>query len=166
MKKTIYISVIFFFVLFSSFEAHKFYVSIYQINYAEKSKMLQITSRIFLDDLNAILQKKYNVKTTIGEPTETENDLIILKKYLSENLIIKVNNQVKTINFKSREIESNVLICYLNIVSVSKIKSIEIQNTALLDLNNEQQNIMQINILGKKKSLLLTNENVKGLLIL
>ena len=166
MKKTIYISVIFFFVLFSSFEAHKFYVSIYQINYAEKSKMLQITSRIFVDDLNAILQKKYNVKTTIGEPTETENDLIILKKYLSENLIIKVNNQVKTINFKSKEIESNVLICYLNIVSVSKIKSIEIQNTALLDLNNEQQNIMQINILGKKKSLLLTNENVKGLLIL
>lgn len=166
MKKTIYISVIFFFVLSSSFEAHKFYVSIYQINYAEKSKMLQITSRIFVDDLNAALQKKYNVKTNIGEPTETENDLILLKKYLSENLIIKVNSQVKTINFKSKEIESNVLICYLNIVSVSKIKSIEIQNTALLDLNNEQQNIMQINILGKKKSLLLTNENVKGLLIL
>ena len=166
MKKTIYISVIFFIVLFSSFEAHKFYVSIYQINYAEKSKMLQITSRIFVDDLNAALQKKYNVKTNIGEPTETENDLILLKKYLSENLIIKVNSQVKTINFKSKEIESNVLICYLNIVSVSKIKSIEIQNTALLDLNNEQQNIMQINILGKKKSLLLTNENVKGLLIL
>lgn len=163
MKKYISLSLLLVFAL-SSFAIHKFYVSIYQINYAEKSKMLQITARIFEDDLNAVLQKKYNKKTHIGLVNETEDDRDLLKKYFNENLSIKVNNQLKPITFVSNEAESNVVICYFKITSISKLKSIEIKNTALLDLNNEQQNIMQINILGKKKSLLLTNENVKGLL--
>ena len=164
MKKYFYLSFIIIVLTLSSFQLHKFYVSIYQIQYAEKTKMLQITSRIFVDDLNAVLQKKYQTKTNIGEASESENDLILLKKYMAENFSIKVNNQIKVINFLSKEIESNVVVCYYNVKSISKIKSIEIQNTALFDLNNEQQNIIQLTILGKKKNILLTNENVKGLL--
>ena len=164
MKKYFYFLIVLFIVTLSSFQLHKFYVSIYQIQYAEKTKMLQITSRIFVDDLNAVLQKKYQTKTNIGEASESENDLILLKKYMAENFSIKVNNQVKVINFLSKEIESNVVVCYYNVKSISKIKSIEIQNTTLFDLNNDQQNIIQLTILGKKKSILLTNENVKGLL--
>ncbi len=166
MKKLPHLFIAFIFIVFSSFIVHKFYVSIYQINYVEKSKMLQITARIFADDLNTVLQKKYNVKTKIGETTETEADVLLLKKYLVENFLIKINNKVQTINFKSKEMESNVVICYFTVVSFPKIKAIEIQNTALFDLNFEQQNIIQLTILGKKKSLLLTNENVKGLLII
>lgn len=164
MKKYFYFLIVLFIVTLSSFQLHKFYVSIYQIQYAEKTKMLQITSRIFVDDLNAVLQKKYQTKTNIGEASESENDLILLKKYMAENFSIKVNNQIKVINFLSKELESNVVVCYYNVKSISKIKSIEIQNTALFDLNNEQQNIIQLTISGKKKSILLTNENVKGLL--
>ena len=164
MKKYFYLSFIIIVLTLSSFQLHKFYVSIYQIQYAEKTKMLQITSRIFVDDLNAVLQKKYQTKTNIGEASESENDLILLKKYMAENFSIKVNNQTKVINFLSKEIESNVVVCYYNVKSISKIKSIEIQNTTLFDLNNDQQNIIQLTILGKKKSILLTNENVKGLL--
>jgi hypothetical protein len=165
MKKSIFIAFIFVsFVSLSSFSIHKFYVSIYQINYISEKKMLQITSRIFFDDLNDVLKKKYNKATSIGEKNESEEDIVLMKKYISDNFSIKINGQLKTINYISKELEGNVLICYYTVTAVSKIKSLEIQNTALFDLNEEQQNIIQTFIYEKKQSLLLTTENVKGLL--
>ena len=126
--------------------------------------MLQITSRIFSDDLNEVLKKKFNTTTHIGEAGESEDDIALMKKYIQDNFTIKINGQPKQITYLSKELEGNVVICYYRIKDISKIKTIEIQNTALLDLNDEQQNIIQTNIYGNKQSLLLTSENVKGLL--
>ncbi|MGH2664965.1 DUF6702 family protein [Flavobacterium sp.] len=165
MKKSLFISVsILLFVGLSAFAVHKFYVSIYQINYVQEKKMIQITSRIFVDDLNTVLKEKNKRKTFLGEANESPGDVALMKKYLLENLSIKINGQSKPINYLSKEMEGNVLICYYNIKDISKIKSFEIQNTALLELNDDQQNIIQANIYNKKQSLLITVDNVKGLL--
>lgn len=152
------------FVTLNSFEVHKFYVSIYQINFVPEKKMLQITSRIFLDDLNTVISKKYNTKTNIGEKNESQNDLDLMQKYISENFSIKINGQPKTINFISKELENNIIICYFSCKEITKLKTFEIQNSVLLDLNSDQQNIIQTTFYGKKQSLLLTNDNVKGML--
>lgn len=152
------------FVSLLSVTAHKFYVSIYQVDYAQEKKMLQITSRIFVDDLNTVLKEKYKKKTLLGEASESPEDLILMKKYLTENFIIKVNGQPKTINYLSKEMEGNVLICYYNIKDVSKIKTLEIQNTVLLDFTDEQQNIVHTKVYDKKQSFLFTSGNVKGML--
>lgn len=149
---------------FSSFAIHKFYVSIYQINYVPQKKMIQITSRIFIDDMNAALEKKFNKKAFVGTDRETENDVALMKKYLAEKFIIKVNGTTKPMNFISKEIEANVIVCYYSIKEVSKITSLNIENTALLEVNEEQQNIIQANISGEKQSLLLTADNYKGML--
>jgi hypothetical protein len=162
MKKTIAFLLLFF--VLTGFSMHKFYVSIYQIDYAQDKSMLQITSRIFVDDLNAVLKSKFNKETHLGAANESEEDVVLMKKYLLEKFSIKVNGNPKAINYLSKELEANVLICYYNIKEIKKIKSIEIQNTALFELNSEQQNIIQTNIYKKKKNLLLTSDNVKGLL--
>jgi hypothetical protein len=162
MKKNIIIAVLF--ILISSFTIHKFYVSIYQVNYDAKKKMLQITARIFEDDLNHVLEKKYNQKTFIGQEKESQGDIALLNKYLLEHFIIKINGQQKTLVFLSKEKESNVIIAYYYIKGISKIKTIEIQNTALQELHDEQQNIMQVNVFNKKQSLLLTSDNISGVL--
>ena len=162
MRKIILIFVlIFIFVGFSAFEVHKFYVSIYQINFNQKEKRLEIISRIFIDDLNEVLLEKYSKKTNFSDANIANDDVELMKKYLSENFLIKVNGISKPINYLSNEIETNVLICYFNIKNISKIKKLEIKNKALFELNSEQQNIMQTTIYGKKKSLLLTLDNAK-----
>ena len=148
----------------TSFGIHKFYVSIYQINYAPEKKMLQITSRIFVDDLNAVLFKKYNKKTFLEDPNASPDDIVLMKKYILDTFSIKVNGQQKTINYLSNEVEGNVLICYYNIKEISKIKTLEVKNTALLELNSEQQNIMQSTIYGEKQSLLLSETKFSGML--
>ncbi|WP_394758119.1 DUF6702 family protein [Flavobacterium sp.] len=165
MKKSILYCVLFLSIIsLSSFIAHKFYVSIYQINYAQDKKMIQITSRIFYDDLNMVLKKKFNKTTHIGESDESEEDIQLMKKYISDHFLIKVNGKQKSINYLSKEIEANIVICYFKITDVAKIKSLEIENTALFELDSNQQNIIQTTIYNKKQNLLLTPDNVKGLL--
>ncbi len=144
--------------------SHKFYVSIYQINYNQKDKRLEITSRIFIDDLNAALKLKYNKKTYLATKEESKEDIDLMKKYISDNFTIRINGISKTINYLSNENQANVFICYFNIKDISRIKTLEIKNTSLFDLNSEQQNIIQTTMYGKKESLLLTTNNEKGLI--
>lgn len=165
MKKNIIYAVIgLCFLTLTSFSVHKFYVSIYQINHAPEKKMLQITSRIFMDDMNDVLFLNYKQKTHIGEKNESPEDVFLMKEYILNHFSIKVNGQQKNVNYLSKEMEGNVIVCYYNIKEISKIKTFEIRNTVLLDLNSDQQNIIQTKINGKKQSLLLTNDNVKGVL--
>jgi hypothetical protein len=165
MNKFVKITVIF--LLFFSLTAmsvHKFYVSIYQINYVSQKKMIQITSRIFIDDMNNALEKKYHKKTFVGTDRETADDVVLMKKYLAEKFVLKLNGSAKPMNFLSKEVEANVIVSYFSIKEVSKINSLSIENSALLEVNEEQQNIIQANISGEKESLLLTSDNFRGVL--
>jgi hypothetical protein len=165
MKKAFIVALLGLFILsLSSFSAHKFYMAIYQINYAPQNKMLQITSRIFIDDLNKTLEKKYKKKLSLGSDKESSEELILLKKYMAENFLLKVNGQTKTMNFLSKELDDDVLICYWNVREISKINSIDITNSVLLDWNAEQQNITHVNVLGMKKSILFTSSSTRDML--
>ena len=160
MKKTVLIAFIgILFCSFSAFEVHKFYMAIFQVNYAPEKKMLQITSRIFMDDLNLALEKKYDKKTNLGLEKETVEDLNLLKKYFNENLIIKVNGQSKPVVFMSKDVEGDVLISYCRVSDVAKLQSAEITNTVLTHWNSEQQNILHCTAFGEKKTVLFTASN-------
>ncbi|TWI02202.1 hypothetical protein IQ05_00437 [Flavobacterium tiangeerense] len=148
----------------SSFAAHKFYVALFQVNYVSEKKMIQITARIFVDDLNNALEKKHNRKVNIGSEMETADDVLLLKKYLNEKFIVKVDGQTKVINFVSKEMEGDVLICYLSIKEIKKMKALDIYNAVLTQNNAEQQNIMHFNVLGVKNTLLFTTSTSKGVL--
>lgn len=161
MKKTATIFGLLFFVFIaSSFAVHKFYMSVTQVNYAPEKKMLQITTRIFRDDLNKILEKKYHSKTFIGFEKESQNDIDLLQKYLNEKFILKVANQTVKINFLSKEIDADVIVCYLSAKGISKIKELTIMNSILTDLTIEQQNIVHCTIFGTKKSVLFTDSKI------
>ena len=139
-------------------------MAIFQVNYAPEKKMLQVTSRIFIDDLNKALKTKYAVTTHLGESAETTEDVALMNKYLSEHFTIKVNGNKKVLVYVNKELENNVVVGYYKINDIPKINSLSIQNTALMDVYADQQNIIQTTFNGKKQSLLLTKESVSGVL--
>jgi hypothetical protein len=149
-------------VMSSGFAAHKFYVSIFKIEHAREKQMLQITSRIFVDDLNNVLEKKYKHKFHLGEKTEISEETALMSKYLAGNFTIEVNGKAKPIQYLGSEMENNVLICYFRITGIPKVSSLHVTNKILFDLVTEQQNIIQTTVNGKKSSLLLTTDNPDG----
>jgi len=147
-----------------AFTTHKFYTAIYQINFVPQKKMVQITTRIFVDDLNEALEFNYHKKTHVGDEKESADDMALLKKYLSEKFTLKINGKSQPMQFLSKEIEDNVLICYLKCTDVQKVTTLEVQNTIITEVHTEQQNIIQANFNNKKTSLLLDSETFKGML--
>ncbi len=143
----------------SAFEVHKFYMAIFQVNYTPEKKMLQITSRIFVDDLNLAIEKKYGKKVYLGSEKESADDQAVLKKYFAENFQIKVNGQSKPVAFLSKELDGDVLICYSRVTDVPKLHSAEITNTVLTQWNSEQQNILHFTAFGNKQTVLFTASN-------
>lgn len=139
-------------------------MGIYQINYDSSKKMLQISTRIFTDDINKALEKKYKQKSFIGGDKESQESVELLKKYLAEKLILKVNGQARTLTFLSKETDADVLVCYLRIKEVPKLESLHIYNALLIDCFAEQQNLLHITVNGSKKSVLFTENSLEEML--
>ena len=152
------------FIMLTAASFHRFYTAIFQINYVAEKKMVQITTRIFLDDFNDALKNKYHKTTFLGTDKETQDDIILMKQYVSEKFKLTVNGKFETMNYLSNEKEDNVLICYFKINDIAKLKSLKIENSILTEVHPEQQNIIQFNNNGSKSSLLMSGETTKGML--
>ena len=49
------------FIFSSAFTFHKFYVGVFQVDYFKEKKAVQITARLFIDDLEKALYKKHKI---------------------------------------------------------------------------------------------------------
>lgn len=143
---------------------HKFYVAVFQIEYAPAKKQLQVTSRVFIDDLDAALTKKYGKKLYLCTTKEIPEATDYVMKYFTEKMHVKVNGTTQALTYKLRETEDDVLICYFTVAAPQNIKSLQVENTFLFEAHSEQQNIIHTKVNGIKKSLLLTVDTPTGTL--
>ncbi|WP_461445220.1 DUF6702 family protein [Maribacter sp.] len=145
---------------------HKFYVSVTNVGYSEKEDALQITSRVFIDDMDAVMKERYDIYTELD--TERESPLAeeYLEKYLRTKFVVEVNGEPRTYDYIGKKYDNDVVIFYLEIPQLKypEVSSIQIQNEMLTDLFDDQQNIVHFKIDGKKKSFVLMKENTKGVL--
>ena len=145
------------FIFSSAFTFHKFYVGVFQVDYFKEKKAVQITARLFIDDLEKALYKKHKKHFYITTKDEVSDANTYIAKYLEEKLKIKINNKVQSFHFLTKEQEENIVICYMKINFKDNIKELEITNNVLSDVFNEQQNLVHLNINGNKKTILFTN---------
>ena len=127
------------FALSSAFTFHKFYVGVFQIDYFKEKKAVQITARLFIDDLEKALHKKHNKHFYITTKDEVADANSYIAMYLQDKLKIKINNKIQTIQFLTKEQEDNIVICYLKINFKDNIKDLEITNNVLSDIFNEDR---------------------------
>ena len=145
-----------------SFAVHKFYVSVTQIDYVPSKKRIEITSRIFIDDLEKALTKKFNKKVNLTSTKELPEAEELIKSYLKEKIKVSINKKSQNIEFLAREVEGDVLILYTKIAISKKINTFEIYNSLLTEVYTDQQNIVHTNINSNKKSILLTNTELRS----
>lgn len=157
---------ILFFSLFSFTVAHKFYVSVTNIRYSEKEETLQVTTRIFIDDLESVLLERYGVRTALSTEDEIDTANEYIGKYLKRKMVFTINGEHVPYTFLGKEYETDIAICYIEVPAgpLDNIKTIEIQNDVLTDMFEEQQNVVHFRMAGKRRSFVLLRENNKGML--
>ena len=147
-----------------SFTLHKYYLSLTKIDYIKESKSIQITMRIFIDDLESTLNKINNKSFELDTKAELEDANIYIEKYLLKQFEVNINGSLKNYKYLGKKYENDVVFLFAEIENISVIKSIEIKNRILMDAFPEQQNIIKLNINNKKKSFILTARNDNDLL--
>ncbi|MCF4102408.1 hypothetical protein L1I30_12085 [Gillisia sp. M10.2A] len=143
---------------------HKFYISVTEVEYNQKNKSLQIISRVFIDDLEKLLQKRYDKSLMLSSKDEKEAVTTYLKKYLDQKLQIEVNGVPVAVKYIGKEYEDDMALIYLEVTDVSELKSIKVKNAILTDMFEEQKNLVHIEYRGETKSMILTSGRLEEVL--
>ncbi len=146
----------------SATPVHKFYVSITKIEYVKEKNSLQIITKIFIDDIEDVLQQRYD--STISLDTKKENKAADedLKKYILQKLVIKVNGKPVALDYIGKEYDTDMVVAYIEVKNVKELKTIEIENKLLMEMFPDQQNIIHLKTPNSRKSLILDRDEPKG----
>lgn len=142
--------------------AHPYHVSATEIEYEAKTKRLEISTKIFTDDFENILGKKYPQKIDLSNQhiRPKMNDLI--DKYIKSHLVIKSDGKVLPLKLYGWEIDHEAVIVYTTAEAASfNPKAIIIENSVLYDLFEDQINIVHFIYKGQRKSSKLTYPDSK-----
>lgn len=162
MKKYIIIALII--PSLMSFTLHKYYLSVTDVEYNAEAKSVQLITRIFYDDLEDVLNERYDKNFILSDRSDQEEIDNYLKKYLTSKIKIRVNDELKKLQFVGKEYEDDYVVCYIETSRVDSITKFEIENELLIDLFPEQKNMIHTKIYKRQKSFLLTRESAKAML--
>lgn len=147
------------FLLAFVFSLHPIHVSIAEIEHNEEAKALQITLRIYIDDLELSIRKKVNSpEMDLLNPGGTRTTDQLVSDYLTGVLRLKVDKKAVQTHYLGHEIEGPAMICYIEVENIKKFKSIEVTNKAILETHEDQSNLVNVNYKEKVKSMRLTND--------
>lgn len=139
---------------------HPFYVSVTEIRYNPGSGTLEMAQRVFRDDLEGALEKVMNEKVPFDRGNEKLSEA--LRQYLQDRVKLKVNGKATSIEYLGYETEEDVIWLYMEARSAKKPAQLSIQNRVLMDMLPTQQNIVNVFMDKKPKSLLLTRDKDVG----
>ena len=142
-----------------SFSAHKYYLSLTQINFSPKSKSVQIIINVFMDDIETALNKDYDIDLQLTTEKELKENDVYFDKYLNEKLHFKVNTIDKKFNYNGKEYEGELVYFYLEIENINAIDQIAISNKILVKHFPKQENLIKSKVGKVNKSVLLDAEN-------
>lgn len=144
---------------------HPIHLSVSEINYSEKDKALQITSRIFLDDLELSIQNQLNKPgLDILQPGKDLKTEKLISDYVLQRLSVKLDGKLQKMNFIGFEREDPAVICYIEIENIKTFKTIEVKNEVIMETHHDQSNLVHVTYKGPIKSMRLVREKPSDIL--
>ncbi len=135
-------------VLLASFR-HDFHSSLTEVQYNTQTKTLEVSLRIFTDDLQTALTKASG-KTVRLEKNAAPSDQV-LRQYLAQHFaVIDAKNTRKPMTWVGKELTVDVIWVYVEIPITENINGLRLENSILHELFDDQINIVNI-IQNKQK---------------
>ena len=142
---------------------HPYYVSVTEIKHHAKSQSLEVSCRIFSDDLEQAINKLGGAKVDVLKPKNKAELEQLIAKYIPQHLKISTNGKPVQLQFVGYEQESEATWCYFEAKNVKSAKRISIHNDILYAEHPEQINMVHLNVGGERKSTKLDNPESRAL---
>jgi hypothetical protein len=131
---------------------HPLYITVTEINHNVKDKTLEISCKIFTNDLEAVLEKAAKVKVDLSASRDKAATDKLIDEYVEKHLRLKVDGKVTGLHFVGSEKEADGTWSYFQVNGVPTVKKIDVVNDLLYDTFNQQINIMHVTVGGQRKS--------------
>jgi hypothetical protein len=131
---------------------HPFYISVSEMSLNAKTKSLEISCKMFAEDLEDVLKQNYKVPVDLSNTRMEVQDKKWMNDYILKHLSINIDAKTVAIKFIGFEKDSESVYCYFEVINVPAIQKISVNNTILQDYKQEQINIMHVIVNGTRKS--------------
>lgn len=138
---------------------HPFYVSKIELNHNAKDKTIEVSIRVFTDDMESTLQAYGKTSVNLSAPKNIAATDNLIKNYIAEKLTITIDDKPTHLDYLGFEINRESVWMYFEIPNIATLKKININCNLLYDYKKEQMNIFQVKANGKDKSYKLDNPN-------
>ena len=149
--------IIFWFHLF-----HPFFVSLTEVQHNEKAKRLEVSCKVFSNDLEAALEKNYRTQIDILKPGDRARIEPLIRDYLQKHFQVLVDGKPVSFQFLGYEIEEDAAWCYLEAGKINQVTRIEVKNDVLFAEHPTQTNLLHVTVKGRRQSTKLDNPESKA----
>lgn len=132
---------------------HPFFISVTEISHNAADKNIEISCKIFTDDLETALAKSNGTKIDLSNPGNKQAAEKQITAYLKKHLVIKLDSKAVALEFVGFERENEAIWSYLQVPNTVSPKKIEIMNDLLYEAFSEQINLMHVSVGGNRKSI-------------
>lgn len=131
---------------------HPFYVAVTEINLNTSDKTLEVSCKMFADDLEQVLEKNNHTQLDITADKDKTNFDKYIAAYVKNHLNLSIDGKAGNLSYIGFEKEKESAYCYFQVENVSSLKDLEVNNSLLHDLTPDQINIIHVTVNGKRLS--------------
>ena len=131
---------------------HPFFVGVTEVQHNAKDKTLEVSVKLFAEDLEKTLSKANNIAVDLTSPKDSAKASKMVASYLQQHLQLKVNGKPVQMEFVGYEKEREATWCFLQVNDVPDVKKLEVINSLLYDAFEQQINLMHVTVNGERKS--------------
>jgi len=141
------------YIIFHLFVAHDFHLSKTEVRYKEDISAIQISTHIFIDDLEEVLANQGHSELHLFTNKEDINAEEYIFQYLQSNLLIEVDDTEMEYTWVGKEISEDLsaVWCYLEITDTQIASDVKLLNKVLHDLFSDQKNVVSFQYNSQKK---------------
>ncbi len=152
-----YISII---IAFAAY-LHPYYVSIFEVTHNTDTKTIQVAVKVFTTDIEQALQARTQKDYYLGKSNELLETDSLITEYFKDHFNIRTDGNPLSLNFIGKETELEAIWCYFESQPIEKPHKLKISSTVFLELFELQNNIVHIQVVGKKLSAILKQGNTE-----
>lgn len=140
---------------------HPYYISVTEIKYKDTEKTLQVSCKIFTNDLETTLRKINKTQVDLLHPKDKAVTDKLVANYINTHLKITVNKKACQLNFIGYEKEEEAIWAYFEAKNVALPKTISIEDNLLYEYLPAQINMVHTEVKSNKQSSKVANPEKK-----
>ncbi|SFU10452.1 hypothetical protein SAMN04489724_4005 [Algoriphagus locisalis] len=145
--------------------AHPFHLSLTEIKWNEETEHLEISQKIFWDDLEIALSAYHDESIDFLNPAIKEKLNKQIETYLADQTTIWIEDKAVKLKFLGYEVEDDAAWFYFESELVKEPSLVKVKNSVLINDFPDQKNVVQVYFENSSpKSLILGKGSETGIL--